>query len=66
MESTKGGVEGSHVMRVRVKLALVERYVEVEGGVDGTTSKVFSDNVGVGRHSSILDGDGVQRLERVH
>ena len=49
-----------------MKLALVGGYVEVEGGVDGTTSEVFSDNVGVGGHSSILDGDSVQRLKRVH
>ena len=49
-----------------MELALVERYVEVEGGVDGTTSEVFGDNVGVRGHSSILDGNGVQRLEQVH
>ena len=49
-----------------MKLALVERYVEVKGGVDGVTSEVFGNNVGVGRHSSIFDGDSVQRLERVH
>ena len=53
-------------MRVRVKLALVERYIEVEGGVDGMTSKVFSDNVSVGRHSIILDHNSVQGLEQVH
>ena len=49
-----------------MELVLVEGYLEVEGGVDGTTSEVFSDNVGVGGHSSILDGDSIQRLERVH
>ena len=49
-----------------MKLPLIKRDVEIQGGIDQTTSKVFSNNIGVGWHSSIANGNCVQGLERVN
>ena len=61
-ERAERGVERGHVARRWVKLALVEGNVEVKGGIDGSSSEIFSDDVGVGRHRGVLDSDCVQRL----
>ena len=62
VECAERGVEHGHVARCWVKLALVEGDIEVEGGIDRSPSEIFSDDVGVGGHRSVLDGDCVQRL----
>ena len=61
-ECTERGVEHGHVMRCWMKLALVKGNVEVEGGIDRSSSEIFSDDVGVGRHRGVLDSDCVQWL----
>ena len=61
-EGTERGVEGSHVARFLVKLALVEGYIEVESGVDRSGSKVLGNDLGIGRHRGVVNCDCIQRL----
>ena len=46
-----------------MKLPLVERDVEVESGVDRSCGEIFSNNIGVRRHSGVADSNCVQGLQ---
>ena len=49
-----------------MELALIERNVEIEGGINGSASEIFCDDIGVRRKGCVLYSDGVQGFKGVN
>jgi hypothetical protein len=59
----KRSIESRQISRVRMELSLIEGDVEIQGRINRSTSEVLSDDIGVRRHSSVLNCHCIQRLE---
>src|SRR6202000_2670203 len=61
-ERAQGGVERSHVSRIWMELALVKRYIERGSSINGASGEVFRNYIGIGRHGSVFNSDGIEGL----
>ena len=48
-----------------MELTLVKGDVEIKGGIDGSSSEIFGNDIGIGREGSVFDRDSVERFQGV-